>query len=333
MSSKLFPSVKGVLLLLMFPRNQSSQPFPFIVRNGLSLSQANLMEDHMRKKDIWVALGTTIGLSLLLGVACRRQEAPREANAFYQGYVVAPSYAYEMTGRKDRVKGYIMKVDKPDQLKSPGLVILASGIGKGEGYVNFNRNKYEIPALLGETSGPALQSEKNQPGKEGWYSFSSGDDIVGKIVIPLSSGHVVSGINEVEFFKNPDSDGYDIIDARLDSVKETAPSLAGQTYHLLSRGKAATIRDFDFVINYRSERKRSLEDIPEWARRGKVNFYRAGIEWNHLDRMFEMFKEARINLVATNVPRDTSSDAYLRTKAFIDRCHANNIRVTGFNSL
>jgi len=288
----------------------------------------------MRRNVIGVVLLSPIFLSALLEVACRRQGDSPAANVSYQGYVVAPSYAYEMTGRKDRVKGYVMRVDRADQSKSPGLVILASGIGKGEGYVNFNGNKYEIPGLLAESHGAAvLPSEKNQPGKEGWYSFSSGDDIVGKIVIPLNPAHLASGINEVEFFRNSSSDGYDIIDARLESVKEAAPTVIGQTYHLLARGKAATIRDFDFVIRYRSERKRSLEDIPEWARRGKVNFYRAGIEWKHLDRMFEMFKEARINLVATNVPRDIKSEAYRRTQAFIDRCHAGNIRVTGFNSL
>jgi gamma-glutamylcyclotransferase (GGCT)/AIG2-like uncharacterized protein YtfP len=58
-------------------------------------------------------------------VACRRHEESPAANVSYQGYVVAPSYAYEMTGRKDRVKGYVMRVDKADELKSPGLVILA----------------------------------------------------------------------------------------------------------------------------------------------------------------------------------------------------------------
>jgi hypothetical protein len=33
------------------------------------------------------------------------------------------------------------------------------------------------------------------------------------------------------------------------------------------------------------------------------------------------------------VPTDTSSEEYRQVKAFIDRCHANNIRVTAFNSL
>ncbi|HVO63800.1 MAG TPA: hypothetical protein VMT53_22950 [Terriglobales bacterium] len=251
----------------------------------------------------------------------------------FPAYVVAPSYDYELSGRKDRVQGYVIKVDVPEQLSSPGLVVLVSGIEPGEGYVTVNGRKYDLPGLLGETTGPARSPEKNQPGKEGWYSYSSGDDIVGKLVIPLASGQLRTGLNEVEFFKNANTDGYEVIDVALQPVAEKAPTLIGQTYHLLGRGRSATIRDFDFVFNYRSEKKRSLADIPEWARRGQVNFYRAGIDWDHLDRMFEMFKEAHINLVATHVPMDTSGAEYQRVKAFIDRCHANNIRVTAFNSV
>ncbi len=261
------------------------------------------------------------------------QEAGNPSSVFYQAYVVAPSYEYELSGRKDRVKGYVVRLDAPEQLVKPGLVILVSGIAPGEGYVTVNGHKYDLPGLMGEATGPAPHTEKNQPGKEGWYSFSSGDDITGEIVIPLSPSHLQAGVNEIEFFKGPAADGYEVIDARLQSVPQGMPILIGQTYHLLGRGRGATIRDFDFVLNYRSEKKRSLQDIPEWARRGKVNFYRAGIDWGHLDRMFEMFKEAHINLVATHVPTDTSSEEYRQVKAFIDRCHANNIRVTAFNSL
>lgn len=261
------------------------------------------------------------------------QEIGKPANIFYQAYVVAPSYEYELSGRKDRVKGYVVRLDAPAQLTSPGLVILVSGVAPGEGYVTVNGHKYDLPGLLGEAGGPARDTGKNQPGKEGWYSFSSGDDITGEVVIPLSSTHLQAGVNEIEFFKQPGADGYEVIDARLQSVPQSMPALIGQTYHLLGRGRAATVRDFEFVLNYRSEKKRSLQDIPDWARRGKVNFYRAGIDWDHLDRMFEMFKEAHINLVATHVPKDASSEEYRQVKAFIDRCHANNIRVTAFNSL
>ncbi len=261
------------------------------------------------------------------------QEIGKPSDAFYQAYVVAPSYEYELSGRKDRVKGYVVRLDAPQQLLSPGLVILVSGIAPGEGYVTVNGHKYDLPGLMGEAAGPARDTEKNQPGKEGWYSFSSGDDITGEVLIPLNPTHLQAGLNEIEFFKGPAADGYEVIDARLQSVPQSGPMLIGQTYHLLGRGRGATIRDFEFVFNYRSEKRRSLQDIPEWARRGKVNFYRAGIDWSHLDRMFEMFKEAHINLVATHVPADTSSEEYRQVKAFIDRCHANNIRVTAFNSL
>ncbi len=261
------------------------------------------------------------------------QEIRQPADSFYQAYVVAPSYEYELSGRKDRVKGYVVRLDAPEQLHSPGLVVLVSGVAPGEGYVTVNGHKYDLPGLLGEAGGPARDMGKNQPGKEGWYSFSSGDDITGEVVIPLNPTHLQVGLNEIEFFKGPVADGYDVIDTRLESVPQRTPTLVGQTYHLLGRGRGATIRDFEFVLNYRSEKKRSLGDIPAWARRGRVNFYRAGIDWSHLDRMFEMFQEAHINLVATHVPKDTSSEEYRQVKAFIDRCHAHNIRVTAFNSL
>ncbi len=276
------------------------------------------------------------GAALLVLLSCAlpyRSQAQSAAASVHQGYVVAASYEYELSGRTDRVKGYVIKLDAPQQLPSPGLAVLVSGLAPGEGYVTVNGHKYALPGLMGEASGPTRSTEKNQPGKEGWYSYSSGDDIIGKIVVPVPASQLEAGLNEIEFFKTPDADGYDVIDAGLQSVPQTAPTLIGQTYHLLGRGRSATIRDFDFVFNYRSEKRRSLEDIPSWARRGKVNFFRAGIDWRHLDRMFAMFKEAHINLVATDVPVDTSSAEYRRVKAFIDRCHANGIQVTAFNSL
>jgi hypothetical protein len=278
-----------------------------------------------------IFLGVAISAFFCSSAVC--QEPPKGSKESFQCFVVAPSYDYEISGRKDRVKGYVVRLDAPDQLVSPGLVLLVSGVDSGEGFAILNGHRYELPAQLGETLGPFREKGKNQPGKEGWYSFSSGDDIVGKVIIPVKSDELKAGMNEIEFFRADGADGYDVIDARLESVSQATPTLIGQTYHILGRGRPATIRDFDFVFNYRSEKKRSLADIPDWARRGKVNFYRAGIDWKNLDRMFEMFKEAKINLVATNVPSDTSSDDYRRVKSFIDRCHANNIRVTAFNSL
>jgi hypothetical protein len=290
------------------------------------------MEDEMTISEFArISMGVVISALLCSSAVC--QKSPQASQESFQCFVVAPSYDYEISGRKDRVKGYVVRLDAPDQLGSPGLVLLVSGVDPGEGFATVNGHRYELPAQMGETGGALREKGKNQPGKEGWYSFTSGDDIVGKVVIPVKSGELKAGMNEIEFFRADGADGYDVIDARLESVSQATPTLIGQTYHILGRGRTATVRDFDFVFNYRSEKKRSLADIPDWARRGKVNFYRAGIDWKNLDRMFEMFKEAKINLVATNVPSDTSSDEYRRVKSFIDRCHANNIRVTAFNSL
>lgn len=252
---------------------------------------------------------------------------------FYQCITQAPSYSYHLSGRTDRIKGYVVKIDKVTDLTNPGLVFLASDLEKGEGYVDINGSLFELPGLLGQFSVPVDKSEKNLEGKEGWYSYSSGDDIIGKLVIPFNQNLLKNGLNDITFYRHSQSNGFEIIDAIIQNVEQTTPALIGQTYHLLARGRPAKIRDFDYVYNYRGEKKRFEKDIPDWARRGKVNYYRAGIDWDHLDRMFEMFQEARINVVATNVPADINSEEYKRVKAFIDRCHQNGIHVTAFNSL
>ena len=283
----------------------------------------------MRRYNSLKLSGLFLGILLFLVPGCSKNKSTK----FYQGITVAPSYSYYMSGRTDRVKGYVIKVDDVKHLKNPGLVFLTSGIDyKGEAYVDVNGSKYEIPPLAGGLIKKMGSNSKIQ-GKAQFYTVSSGDDIVGKIVIPLKKGTVKEGINEVAFFKSKSSDGFEILDARIESVKETKPVLVGQTYHLLARGRPATIRDFDFVYHYKNEKKWTEKDIPEWAQRGKVNFYRAGIDYNHLDRMFEMFKEAHINLVAVGIPRDKNSESYKRVKAFIERCHKNGIRITAFNSL
>ena len=164
---------------------------------------------------------------------------PRPGHActlsFYQAYSVAPSYDYELSGRKDRVAGYVVRIDSLETLPSPGLVILVSGITPGEGYATVNGHKYDLPGQMGQTTALARDIAKNQPGKEGWYSYSSGDEIVGKIVIPLAPSHLRAGLNEVEFFKSSDTVGYEVIDARLESVSQSVPAVIGQTYHLLGR--------------------------------------------------------------------------------------------------
>jgi hypothetical protein len=266
----------------------------------------------------------------VISFACKKTEISQSS---YQGLTVAAPYSYHLSGRTDRIRGYVVKIDDTRQLTAPGLVFLASGLAQGEGYVEINGERFDLPAITGELSAPSTKDGKNVPGKEGWYSFSSGDDIVGKLEVPLPKELLKQGVNEVTYYRNPDYDGFEIIDTRIENVNTTVAQLIGQTYHLLGRGKSASINDFDYVNNYKGEKKRLEKDIPDWSRRGKVFFYRTGIDWDHLDRMFELFKEARINVVAVNVPKDKSTPEFQRTKDFIDRCHDNKIQVTAFNSL
>jgi hypothetical protein len=256
----------------------------------------------------------------------------KDANA-YQGITVPASYAYHLAGRTDRIHGYVVKIEDASKVSNPGLVFLASGIDQNEGTVDVNGNIYALPALTGDLSRQSDKSEKNAEGKEGWYSFSSGDDIIGKIVIPFGKDILKNGLNDVTFYKNSGTDGFEIIDARIQPVSGATPAVVGQTYHLLARGKPSSIGDFDYVFNYKGGKKRHEKEIPDWRRRGKVVFYRAGVDWDHLDRMFEMFKEARVNDAAVGIPADSSGAEFRRVKSFIDRCHAAGIKVTAFNSL
>src|SRR5512138_951407 len=192
-----------------------------------------------------VCILSGVALFIVLGTSqvCRAQASPVATKASYQAYAVAPSYDYELSGRKDRMAGFIVRVDAPEKLTSPGLVMLVSGIAPGEGYALINGQKYELPGQMGQAAAPARDTAKNQPGKEGWYSYSSGDDIIAKMVISIAPSHLRAGLNEIEFFKNADSDGYEVIDARLESITQSSPVMVGQTYHLLGRGRSATLSD------------------------------------------------------------------------------------------
>jgi hypothetical protein len=269
-------------------------------------------------------------LSMLLYYpGCKDQQL----QIYYQGITIAPPYSYYMSGRTDRVKGYLIRIDDPAKIDNPGLVFLASGIeAAGEAYMEINKSRYDLPPLSGSIE-EKIQGELKSQGKAQFYTVTSGDDIVGKFNIPLDPANLVKGINEVVFFMTERSDGFEVLGARLESIDETEPTVVGQTYHLLSRGRPALMRDFDYVNKYTGDKVWHEDDIPDWARRGKVNFYRAGIDYNNLDRMFEMFEEAKINLVSVGVPRDKKSDAYKQVKSFIDRCHDNGIYITAFNSL
>ncbi len=257
-----------------------------------------------------------------------------EEKGYYQGITTSTSYGYDLSGRTDRIQGYIMHIPRLAALENPGLVLIANGIDlKGEAYVMVNDNRYELPPIIEGLSEEISTVADDQQGKIGWYTFSNQYDIVGKIVVPINRAHMQDGINQVEFFKVDGTDGYNVIDARIESVEETETLVTGKTYRDLARGKSATVDDFDFVVTFDGEGKRQLTEVPEWTRTNSLRFYRAGIDFEQLDRMFEMFEEARINLVMTGVPADTKSDQYKRIKAFIDRCHENGINVTASSSL
>lgn len=256
----------------------------------------------------------------------------KSTNKIYTGVTVAPSYMYYMTGRTDRITGFVVNLDDKN-ISAPGVIFLASGIEtKGDAYLTVNEKRYEIPPLEGDFENK-INVELEAKGKAQFYSVNSADDIVGKYIIPIDGSILKEGINEIVYFKKDGTDGFEIIGTVIQSVNEKEPTLLGQTYHILSRGRPASISDFDYIFNYKGEKVLLENDIPDWAKRGKVNFYRAGIDFDHLDRMFEMFEEARINLVAVHVPRERNSKEYNRIKSFIERCHANDIRVTAFNSL
>jgi len=203
------------------------------------------------------------------------------------------------------VRNYAVKIENIEKNKNPCLIFLVKELEiKDEAYVEVNGNRYEVPAVEG--------------------------GLLGKIVIPLRSEHLKDGLNRIAYFKNSNSNGYQVLDSRIEFVSEKSAKVVSQTYRIISRGTNPTIADFDFIMKYKGEFKRKESEVPEWARRGRVRYYRAGIDFDHIDRMFEMFREAHINLVMLQVstPSDKESQEYKRYKDFIDRCHENDIRVT-----
>jgi len=273
--------------------------------------------------------GVIIFLIVFLSTSVFCQES---TNKTYTGITIAPSYSYHMTGRTDRVIGFVVNVDVPN-ISNPALIFLASGIeAEGDAYLTVNDKRYEIPPLEGDFE-YKIDVELEAKGKAQFYAVNSADDVVGKYIIPLDGKILKEGINEIAYFKKDGTDGFEITGTIIKPSDVTEPTLLGQTYHILSRGKPASISDFDYIFNYNGEKVLSENDIPDWAKRGKVNFYRTGIDFDNLDRLFEMFEEARINLCTVHVPTERNGEEYDKVKSFIDRCHENNIRVTAFNSL
>jgi hypothetical protein len=276
------------------------------------------------------------GLILVLLLACCGQQGQQaQQKIAYKGVTTEASYAYHQAGGKNWVHGFAIKVDNAKALSNPGLVFLASGIqSSGQALLKFNGKDYTVPAQDVDFSNRTKAAAKPEisGGKASFYADERGGaDVISKIVIPLKAEDLKTGINDIEFLKSGDK-GYEITGAQIQSVTPTAPTLVAQTYHLLARGRPATIDDFDKITALNEKDRWTGKDAPQWSIRGKVNFYRSGMD-EDLDRMFQMFKEAHVNLVSVSVPRATTGDAYVRAKALIDRLHANNMKAVGFNSL
>jgi len=209
--------------------------------------------------------------------------------------------AITLPGEAGGPKNYVIRIGDVKAAANPGLVILADGLDSaGKGSVDVNGNIYAIP-----------------PAPAG---------LLAKIVIPLRSDHLRSGLNRISYPKSG-ATSYDVLDCRLEEVKESSARVVGLSY--LPKAAVPSIADFDLVAGSTGAGKRRESELVPWARRGLVRYYRAGIDFNHLDRLFEMFKEARINLamLQTVTPEDLQSAEYKRYKNFIDRCHAAGIKV------
>ncbi len=266
-------------------------------------------------------------------------QSPADAARGQQGTVyrcvtVEAPYAYHMAGGKNWVHGFAVRIDDPQSLSRPGLVFLASGIERADqAILKVNGNEYAVPPQDVDFSGTAKAPENQEGGgKASFYADERGGaDVISKIVVVLKPEHLKPGINELEFLKSGEQ-GYEITGAQIQSVNQAGSAVVAQTYHLLARGRPATIGDFDKIMSINERERYSVADAPQWSIRGKVNFYRSGMD-KDLDRMFQMFDEARVNLVSVSVPRDTKSEAYQRARALIDRLHSKGMKAVGFNSL
>lgn len=204
--------------------------------------------------------------------------------------------------RSEEVKAYVAAVDAPGALANPALVVLAEGLNiAGMASVDVNGNRYDIPASPG--------------------------GLLAKIVIPLRLDHLRGGLNRLAFLKTGSGESYRVVDARIEDVAEGSARAVRVTY--LPVSAASTIADFDFVTNPSSLNKRRENELADWAQRGKTRFYRAGVDLARLDRMFEMFKEAHVNIIMLQMPTptDTQTQEYKTYKDFFDRCHAAGIKI------
>jgi hypothetical protein len=157
----------------------------------------------------------------------------------------------------ESLKTYIVAIEDASAIAYPGLVLLAEGLAtEGQGIVDINGNKYQIPPAPG--------------------------GLLAKIVIPIKPGHLISGVNRVVFSQNGDAKPtWASDDARIEDVTQRSAQVLGTSY--IPAQAAVSLSEFDFVMSHRNTDKRKESDLPVWAQRGKLRFYRAGVDMNHLD--------------------------------------------------
>ena len=199
--------------------------------------------------------GNLAALSCLLFVLLLQSptnSARGQQGTVYRGVTVEASYAYHMAGGKNWVHGFAIKIDNPQSLSKPGLVFLASGIERaGQAILKVNGRDYAVPPQDVDFSGRARAPEEQEGGgKASFYADERGGaDVISKIVVVLKPEDLKTGINEVEFLKSGDQ-GYEITGAQIQSVSQTESTVVAQTYHLLARGRPATISDFDKITEH-----------------------------------------------------------------------------------
>ncbi|MBZ5596665.1 MAG: hypothetical protein LAP39_30865 [Acidobacteriia bacterium] len=228
------------------------------------------------------------------------------------GGLAAALYAYQESGGRmyptialpagnAGQKTYVIRIEDVKAIANPGLVILVDNTdASAKGSVDVNGNVYPFP------QSPA--------------------GLLAKLVIPVKPEHLRNGLNRISY-PGSSAKTYQVLDSRIQAVNETSAQVAGLSY--LPRAAVPGLADFDLVTNDKGAGKRKESELVPWAKRGTVRYYRAGVDFNHVDRLIEMFKEARINLamLQTVTPDNLQSPEYKRYKDFIDRCHAAGIKV------
>lgn len=222
------------------------------------------------------------------------------------------------------------RIDLPDlaTIQQPGLVCLTRDLEDADkGFVVFSGRRIALPPVPG--------------------------GLRAKIVIPLRRDDLQAAGNAVSF--GTKSGGYVILDWRIEEVRETQPTIVGQTYdRLCAGGRRETIRAFDGVMAYERKRRPLTPDaVPHWTRRGAVRMtksdndplFLASCYWwyfdkhrdvmehsytEYADRVLEICRQGHINCVMLRwsccMSLAFEQQWQQQCEALIERLHAQSFR-------